>query len=383
MQPLTDGPRAGFTTAQVQYLIENTSSFDTDFGLQVLDDLSTLNVVDDLQDALTACTVSRNSFATIHGAATFTLDTALDWGRTIVRPYMTITGPTSAAAVSNTTMQFYLGCYYADSPEEDLSESATSVDCTGYDVLSVLDDPIGDDFSIDVGILYLAQVEEILIARGVTSYHIDQDAAAAACVSPKVYTLDSGTTWLTVINDCLAAIGYQGIWTDWNGSFQVRDYTTPSLRAPEYWLTADISNTLLTQRKKRQRDYYPVPNRWVFYQQNQTEVQPVDGAGRYEFINTSTGPTSVEAVGRVKSAAPEGVDVADQASLVAYAQRVIDADMLVPTKFVIETAPFPLAWHMDRYVVTDPAFGAQVDVLGATWSLNLDGSDMQHEWSEV
>ncbi len=382
MQPPTDGPRAGYTTAEVLYLIQNTSSFDTGMGLELLGGLDDMNPYADLSDDLAAASVSRNNFADIHGSATFGLAVPLSWGNDVVRPYMTMTGPTSATATSLTTMRFYLGAYFADSPEDDFSEVPVHYDATGYDVLSVLDDYIGDDYSIATGTLYLDRVEQILQSRGVTHYHIDQDQAAVAATSPKVYSLDENATWLRVVNDCLAAVGYQGMWTDWTGEFQARSYTSPRDRAPEWEFTDRRTNTMLTQRRKRSRDLYDAPNRWVFYQSNQTETAPVDGAGRYEYVNAATGDTSVEARrGRVIAKQPEGVDVADHGSLVQYAQRVIDADMQRPGRITMETAPLPLAWHMDRYVVDDAQLGTATQVLGMTWAMNLDGSDVQHEWS--
>jgi hypothetical protein len=380
MQPPTDGPRAGFTAAQVAYLIENSPSFNTDMGLQLID--MDGNILDDFSEFMSECTVGRSNFATLHGTCTLSLDAALDWGNTIVRPYMTFTGPISSTATALTTMVFYLGAYFVDTPEEDMQAEPPTWDATGYDVLSILDDYIGDDYHVDTGVAYLARVEQILLERGVTRYVIDQDASARILASPKVYSLDENPTWLQVVNDLLAGVGYSGIWSDWNGALRCHAYTAPLFRPPEWYLTADVANTLLTQRRKRSRDFYDAPNRWVFYQSNVTETQPVDGNGRYEYINEDRGETSVEARGgRTITKTPEGVDVADQASLEAYAQRVIAADMQIPTKVSIDTAPFPLVWHFDKYAVSDPQLGAAVDVVGQSWSLNLNGSDMAHEWS--
>lgn len=382
MQPPTDGPRAGYTTEQVRYLIENTSSFDTDMGLQLID--MDLQVLEDISDIMSGCTIARNNFAAIHAIATMSLDDRLNWGNSIVRPYMTVTGPISSDATELTTMQFLQGAYFVDAPDEDMDDVPSTFDVTGYDILSILDDDIGDDYSIDKGVGYLDRVEAILLARGITQYVIDKDAAASVLPSPKVYLVDENPTWLGVVNDLLAAVGYQGIWTDQNGVFRCHTYTTPAERSPEWQFTANVANTLLTQRRTRTRDYYNAPNRWVFYWANHTEVPIVDGAGRYEYTNETVGDTSVEARGgRTITKPAEGVDVSDHASLVAYAQRVISADMQIPTKIRQETAPFPLAWHMDVYGIDDPALGAAAKMLGMSWSLNLDGSDMVHEWSEV
>lgn len=384
MQPPTDGPRAGFTVAQVQYLIENTSSFDTDMGLEVLADDLTLTIEEDISDVVTAITVNRQNYANMHGSATFQIARPLNWGRSIVRPYMTFTGPTSSTATTLTTMRFYLGAYFADSPEEDLSESPVTYDVTGYDILSILDDPVGDAYSIDVGENYLVRIEEILVARGVSQYVIDQDAYDRVVTSAVVYTIDQNITWLGIVNDLLAAIGYQGIWSDWNGALHAHTYNTPSMRSPEWFFGSDISNTLLTQRRKKQHDYYDAPNRWVFYWTNNTEgPQPVDGAGRWEYVNNTIGETSVEARGGRIITKTLGLDAADQAALVSAGQQVIDADMQIPTRIPMETAPFPLAWHFDRYVISDDTLGSALDILSSSWTLNLDGSDMQHEWQLI
>jgi hypothetical protein len=379
MQPPTDDPRSAFTVAQVTYLIENTSSVETAFGMELLN--LDLTVAADVSDFVSAGSITRKNEATLHASASFSIGQPLDWGNSIVRPYFTMTGPISSTATTRTTMRFNLGAFYTDTPEEDLAENPPTFDVIGYDILSILDDAVGDAYSVDIGVDYLTRVEEILLARGVTQYQIDQDATGKLVTSPLVWTMDDNVTWLTIVNKLLSSIGYQGIWSDWNGVLRCQTYTTPSARASEWTMNADINTTILTERRKRLHDFYSAPNRWVFYWTNNTDgPAPVDGAGRYEFINTTVGDTSVEARGGRTITKTLGLDVADQTSLVLMAQQTIDADMLVPTTIEHETAPFPLAWHFDKYTIDDPDLGTALDVLAASWTFNLDGSDMQHEW---
>lgn len=382
MQPPTDGPRAGFTTAQVQYLVEQASSFDTTLGMQLLD--QDLNVLADVSDSLEACSVSRDSFATIHASMTFTIDTPLDWGNAIVRPYMTFTGPTSAAG-PNATMNFYLGCYVTDTPQEDLSEDVSSFGATGYDLISLLDDPVGDAYSVDAGTSPLDTVEQIFTGRGFSQYIIDQTQSDAVLASAKTYTIDDNVTWLTIVNDLLGAVGYQGVWSDWNGVLRAQVYNTPSDRSPEWLMSDDPAVTLLTQRRKRQRDFYSTPNHWIFYRNTSTEGdQPSDDNGfRYEFTNQTDGDTSVNARGGRVITKVVGVDASDALAVIQQAQQTIDADMLIPTVISIETAPFPMAWHMDRIQVSDAGLGVALQVLASSWALNLDGSDMSWDWTVV
>jgi hypothetical protein len=406
MQPPTDGPRSAYTTAQVKYLLENTSSVEISVGLELLD-VTDLSVVDDLSDNLTGGSVTRSSYANIHGSAQFLLSQPLDWGSSIVRPYYQITGPISSLPVTSTvpsstyldqysdlytastayaatdglsTMRFNLGAYFLHTPDTDMSTSPPTYDVTGYDILSILDDAIGDAYSIPAGVAYLDRVADILTARGVTQYVIDQAAIGSVLQSSKVYTLDNNVTWLTVVNDCLAAVGYQGIWSDWNGYLRCQAYTTPSARTPEWVLGVDDATNIIGQAVKRSHDFYDAPNRWVFYRANNTEdTAPVDGDGRYEYINVSIGETSQEARAGRTITKVVSVDAADQAGLVAAAQQTIDADMQTPTKFSFPIAPFPLAWHFDKLTIADGRFGVVQDVLGSSWTLPFDGSDMAME----
>lgn len=379
MQPLTDGPRSGFTPVQVRYLIENSSSFDVDMGVELLTGLDLL-LDEDISPDVSEVSVSRNNLANLHATMSMSIARPLNWGRSLIRPYMTLTGQTSLTS-GLSSMRFYLGAYYTDTPEGDLSETPTKYDVTGYDVLSILDDAIGDAYSIDVGLSPLDTVETILINRGVTNYIIDPDARASVLSSPIVYTMEDNITWLRVVNDLLAAVGYAGVWSDWNGALRAHVYQSPSVRSPEWFMTSAVTNTLLTQRRRIQHDYYNAPNRWVFYRTNNTEGSaPVDGNGRWEYINQTNGETSVEARGRTLTKV-EGIEATDQASLIRAGQAVIDADLSIPTTVPIETAPFPLAWHFDKLKVSDPVLGASIDVMATSWSLSLDGSDTQWEWT--
>lgn len=382
MQPPTDGPRSAFTVAQVRYLIENSSSFDVTFGMHLIN--QNLDMIADVSDALTSASITRDSYANLHATLSFTIESPLNWGNALVRPFMDITAPTSTTDPL-ATMRFYLGAYVADAPEEDMSEDISSWDATGYDILSLLDDSVGDGYSVDAGDFYLDQVEQILLNRGFSKYIIDPDQIGATLTSAKTYTVDDNVTWLTVVNDMLGAVGYAGIWSDQNGVLRAQVYRPPSDRGPEWRMTDDPAVTLLTQRRKRTRDYYDAPNHWVFYRNSSTEDdQPSNDNGlRYEFTNQSNGDTSVDARGGRVITKVVGVDAADAPSLQAQAQVTIDADTAITTTIAIETAPFPLAWHFDRIEVADAKLGAALQVLATSWALNLEGSDMSWGWTVV
>ena len=383
MQPPTDGPRAAYTSTQIGYLLENTQNVEVDVGLERLNP-EDLSVAEDITSYLLAGSVSRSSYANIHGTAQFSLSRELDWGQSIVRPYYLMTGPLSSTATTVTAVKFYLGAYYTEVSDDNIDETPPTWDVAAHDILSILDDAVGDSYAVPAGTVVIQRVEDILISRGVTQYVIDRSAASTVLTSGKTYTLDDNVTWLNVVNDLLSMIGYQGIWSDWNGYLRVHRYVTPFDRSPEWIHGRDGATTIVGQAIKRSRDYYDSPNRWVFYRQNNTDdAAPVDGNGRYEFSNLSVGPTSVNARGGRVITKLTGVEAPDQTTLVATAQTTIDADMAIPTKFSTTFAPFPLAWHFDKYTLMDPRIGRVCDVLLSSWSLAFDSTDMAVELTVI
>lgn len=373
MQPATEPPRDQLTAAAVTALIQDAPAIVVGHGAELLD--LSLNVLDDITADLAGGSVSRASYANLHGTASLSISRDLDWGRAIVRPYMTLTDGT-------TTARFNLGAYYTSTPDRKLAETPPTFDVACYDILSILDDPVGDTYAVPSGTGYLAAVEAILVARGVTGYLIDQTAAATVLPTDRVFAFADNMSWLTVINGLLGSIGYQGIWSDWNGRLRCQPYETPRTRAPEWVYSTDALSSMVAPDRSLSRDFYDAPNRWVFFRQNNIDdTPPVEGDGMYTFVNQSVGDTSVNARGRTITKPPVGLDVADHTALVAAAQRTIDADMQVPTKITVNTSPNPLHWHFDRAYLVDPAAGTPKDILVTQWTLPLDGADMQQAWT--
>jgi hypothetical protein len=371
MQPFA---RNGLTAGQVVSLIRDSEAVAVSAGLQLLD--INLNVLTDLTDWFAGGSVGRDNYATLHGTAELHLSTELNWGDAIVRPYMTMTSATATAT-------FNLGAYLCSDPETQAGENPITHQITGYDLLHWLNTPVGESYVVAAGTGYLAAVETILTTQGITQYRIDQDAAATVLPSPKVWAFSDDTTWLNVINDLLAAIGYLGIYSDWDGVLRMERYILPTDRGTEWVYDSDAATSMLALKRKVKHDVFDAPNRWVFYWSKDPSggAPPVPGAGIYIFQNDSNGPTSVDARGRVISAKPQRIDAVDQAALEATAQLTIDADMRLKTTFEIPAFPNPLHWHFDRLTVADPGLGPTADVLGMSWTLPLDGGDMTHTWS--
>lgn len=202
---------------------------------------------------------------------------------------------------------------------------------------------------------------------------IDPAKAATAAPTSRVWVFDPQTTWLSIVNDLLASIGYAGIWSDWNGYLRCAPYQLPLDRSIEWVYTDDAATTMLGTKRAIERDFAFAPNRWVVYRSNNIDgATAVEGDGIYTYVNNSVGDTSVLARGGlVITRPPEGVDVADQSSLIIRAQQIISADMEIPTTIPVEIAPNPLHWHFDRLYLMDSAANLLADVMCTRWSLPL------------
>ena len=221
---------------------------------------------------------------------------------------------------------------------------------------------------------------------GYTRFVIDQDAAAKVLPTARVWAFADNITWLTVVNDLLASVGYQGIWSDWDGYLRCERYVLPQDRSVEWSYTENPATTMLALERTVAFDFFEAPNRWVVYRSNNVDdATPVEGNGIYTYTNQAIGLTSVDARAGLVVTRVEGVDAADQASLVARAQAIIQADMDVPTVISVSTSPNPLHWHFDRLRVQDSGVLPAGDVMCTEWTLTLPPQleDMQQTWRVV
>lgn len=375
MQSPAAPPRDDLSAEQVIGLLQDADGVLVDPGCELLN--SALQVVDDVSGWLKGGTVSRNAYNTLHGTCAIAISTALDWGTAIIRPYMTLSDGVIAA-------RFNLGAYYTSTPTESLQEDPRTYDVQGYDIIHALDDRVGESYSVAAGTDYLSAVEEILLARGYTQYIIDPSATGKTLPQSRSWALDDNVTWLTIVNDLLSAVGYAGVWSDWDGRLRCEAYVRPLDRGPEWIYTVDPRTSMMATGREITADYYDAPNRWVGVRSNILDgAAPTAGDGIFTYINEFYGPTSVAARGgRVITADILHLDVADQASLEAEVMRRVDDDLRLKKTQSVSTFPNPLHWHFDRIGVReDPSIPTVTEMLGTAWTLPLNGEDMQHEWS--
>lgn len=382
MQPRTASPREQYTSAQIVSLIRDWPSVHAVYGCEVLD--MDLNVLADISDSLVGGSVKRSSYNALHGEAKFTLDIELEWGTAILRPYVVMSMPDVDA-------RFNLGAYFPSTPKVQYGRDPILYEVTGYDILDRLNDPVGETYALSSSTVYLGAIEEIIQQQGYTKYVFDKffsvggggPSAEKKLPFSRTWALAERATWLTIINELLSSIGYQGIWSDWDGNLRIQRYVSPS-RLPSEWTYEEGGlYAMLSQIREIERDLYRAPNRWVFYQTNTTDdgEPPEEGNGIYTVTNDSDGPTSIEGRNGRVITKDVGLDVADHESLVETAQVTIDADRRIKTTMTHTGFPNPLHWHFDRVTLIDPDIGISANVVVTEWELPLGEGDMSHEWT--
>ena len=374
MQPLTAAPRDAFTDAQVRALL-TAPDLEVDFGAELLD--VALALVEDISDDVSGGKVSRDNYANVHGTCELTISRALAWGKDRVRPYMVLSSATAAVA----ECRFNLGVYLLTTPDTALGETPQSYAVTGFDQLHLLQDNIGDSYTVAAGANVLAAVQGVLTAAGVSApVLLDSTASAKTLASVMTWpqTSSESPTWMKVVNDLLAAIGYRGIWCDWDGAFRSGPYVNPSDRAVEWtFAVGDLKLGIVAANRFVANDVWGAPNWWRFIMNGLT-VAPVEGTGQYTTTNATTGLSSIASVGRTVHASVVYLDAVDQASLVVQGDAIKAAAMRVTEVITASLSPFPAAWHFDVSTYSDSALGVDRKAQCRSWSLPLDGSDMAY-----
>jgi len=372
VQPLTAAPREGFTTAQITALLA-APDLAVDFGAEIL--TPSLALVEDISADVSGGKVSHDNLANVHSTLDLTISRTLAWGKDRVRPYQLLSSLT--AGVSN--VRFNLGVFVMVTPDRQIGETPETHSVVGYDQLVLLGS-IGDSYTVGPGAVeVLTEVRTVLTAAGITApVLLDTSAAGKTLATAMTWpqTSSESPTWIGVVNDLLACIGYRGIWCDWNGAFRSGPYTLPSLRPSEFSLdVGDLVTGIVAEKRNVVGDLWNVPNWMRFVRNDNPGGAPVEGLGRYTVTNQSAGPSSIDSVGRTVKAPVVYLDAVDQASLVVQGDRLFAAARRTSEVITVKTSPLPAMWHADRYQYTDPGLGETRQVLARSWSLPLDGDD--------
>lgn len=368
MQPLTAPPREHLTEAQVRDLLTGPDLDVEKEGLELLDE--TNQVVEDISDDLVSGgSVSWDNRQALHGSVRLSLQRQLSWGRARIRPYMVLAN----AAVS---ARFNLGVYVLATPDTKRGETPITYDVTGYDLLSLLQTGPADTWVAVAGTTYFEACRDILDAAGIGApLLIDGTLQDTEIPATRVWALASPVpSWLRMLTDLLAEIGYVPPWMDENGSIRSKPFQDVAVRPVEWTIDiADAKTNLAHDDRTLTIEGQDIANWWRFVRSNM-DTTPEEGDGIYTVENLDDGATSQEALGRVVTKYVP-LEAADQATLVAQGDKIVAGDMAAVRKVDLLIDPLPIMGTDDVFQYTDS--GETEKVAAASWTLNLDGSPGQ------
>lgn len=391
MQPLLDGPRSTLTDRIVRRLLQSDSAIQITYGADALD--SDFGEVADISEYVgSGGSIKSDITASIQRTCSLNIDadvTDTGWSYLsgFVRPFMSLRD-----MATGDEAKFHLGVYTLTTPQRVLGTVPATLAFSGYDLIYLLKQPIGDSYEV---------------ASGSDPAQAAADAISAAVPGAVVYTTPSETTlsqqmswpfdasqpttYLEVIEKLLASIGYRGVWVDWDGNFRVEPFLDMQ-EAPFEWtfdLTAEAN--IISDARQQDIDLFDVANWFRFVMADLPDL-PVEGQSQFTYEDASpSNPGSTMNRGRTIRHI-ESVTANSYDDLLDYAQRVIAATLAPGETFTVTSQPFPLAWHLDLIQYLDPALspslptgaGGERRVVATTWTLPLDGmSDMTWTWQTI
>jgi hypothetical protein len=372
-------------------LLRKSSTLQVAYGARIMS--SSSGVLSSGQDISTYMTtgssVTSDVGADVHRSAVLTFDSdvldTFDYLADFCQPYMTVSNPSTGQ-----TLTVNLGVYVLQTPPIDLSALPSKISFQGYDLLTLLNVPVGDSYEVPVGVDPAGEaINAIQAALPWASVQGTTSGVLTTQVFSFPFDQSNNFTWLDIVNTLLAAAGYLPVWVDWNGVFQVGTRAIPSVAnfVPEAVFDLSDEFNMLQEGRQVIQDLYDVPNKWIFVMQNLQDA-PVEGSTMYTVIDNSSSPTSVTSRGRtvskIVSVATATADITSYPQLVQAGQQVVLSDLAPTETYTFTSALFPVLWHYDFVRIQDPNLvvarplksPARIGVV-SQWTLPLDGSGDQ------
>lgn len=292
----------------------------------------------------------------------------VDFLNSRLRPYMGI-------KIEGRYIWYPLGVFLLESPARQARNGYISRSIEAYDMSVILrDDCFTDNYSIPKGTPYTNAIIQILSDAGIVNYYI----TPSALVTPAAIEFEIGTSRLSAINQLAKAINYNELYVDVYGCFRVEAYVPYEERKADGSYSTD-ENSVILPGGSESIDLFNVPNVVVRYREN-AEAEYI----RAEVVNDnpSSQLSTVRRGRHIVDVAPV-YDIADQATLNAYTQRLVAETKLYKT-LDIETAIMPHHGVNDCLYIRDKQLDVSGKYIETAWSMQLKvGASMSHTLRKV
>lgn len=273
-------------------------------------------------------------------------------------------------------IEFPLGVFHLSSPTRRTESDTVIREVEAYDGLVVLlDDKFDSRYTISSGTNYVDAAKTILSGAGITKINIDSTDKTL----PKDLEFDPGKEKLFALNELLRQINYVPVHVGPNGYYTSFTYRSPADRASEYTYATDDESVTFPNIEET-LDLWEVPNKWVVTRTN-PEQDPLTST----YTNTnSNNPTSTVNRGRTIVDFREVENIADQASLDAYTERIAFQESQIYGYIGFETAIMPHHDYADVLQIDFSELGVKGKYAETEWSYDLkEGARMKHQVRKV
>jgi hypothetical protein len=361
--------RNGFTAAQVTDALHGRSG-----SREVKFRYDLLASSDQYKKTLTAVEsgeVAMASLADIKRTARFSLrdDPEIDWLSDRIQPWCLI-------RVGSGWAEFPLGIFLLNTPKKTVRRRQLYRDIEAYDGIQVLaDDKFVARYTLAAGEGYYGAIIGILSAAGITKTNIEYTALTL----PIAKEWPPGAPRITAVNELLREINYTQLWHDEYGYYIATAYRSPSVRAPDYTY-AEGELSVLSPEPEEELDLFNIPNKWVVVASN-----PEAAALTSTYTNSNPdSPTSTVSRGRIIVDYREVDNIADQASLDAYTQRIAFEASQVYNLISFETAIMPMHSYADVLQLVYSPLGLNGKFVETNWTIPLKaGAMMKHQARKI
>ena len=226
------------------------------------------------------------------------------------------------------------------------------------------------------GTRYLDAVQQLLTASGIG---LVIRTASTAVLAEDRQDWPAGTSYLTIVNQLLGEINYNPLWFDSRGAAILEPASVPTAANIEHTLDASNVESLLLPQISRETDVFRAPNVFLVICSNADKNGPL--VARSENTNPQS-PLSISRRGRRIMSITRVNNIADQAELQAYADRLRNESMLTGETIRVSTALLPGYGVAD---VTAIHYGDLSAVcVERAWTMQLTlGGTMTHELERV
>jgi len=277
----------------------------------------------------------------VHGSAALTVTDegqAVDWLTARIRPVLTVEGYGDTS----------LGVFLVSEAPEVWGGTGRTWSVKLLDKCTILDqDKVLATYALDAGSVVTDEVVTLIESTGETNYAITP--SAATLVNPLAWP--AGTTKLRIVNDLLSTINYFSLFADGEGQYRGEPYVKPASR-PTVWDFLDGSDCIYVPILTKDIDLFAIPNTFIAVGQGDgvtpalvSTAVNADPGSPYSTVSRGTPENP-----RTIAAEPElGVEVADQATLDAYALRRL-IELTTPTASIDIQHAFVPALAFNRAV---------------------------------